>query len=119
MPCASAMPRRASRSSRRLATAGHYPAIDVLESVSRLFNAVVPPTALAEARSLLAAMALYRENEDLIQIGAYPAGSSAEIDRAIALRPGWQRFLRQARDEHSDLASTRRDLAALLAAGGA
>ena len=103
--------------SRRLATGGHYPAIDVLESVSRLFSAVVPTAELEQARSLMAAMALYRENEDLIQIGAYPAGSSAEIDRAIALRPGWQQFLRQGRDEHSDLASTRRELAALLAAG--
>lgn len=101
--------------SRRLATAGHYPALDVLESVSRLFTAVVPPADLERARSLLAAMALYRESEDLIQIGAYPAGSSAEIDRAIALRPGWQRFLRQARDEHSGLAATRAALAALLA----
>lgn len=100
--------------SRRLATAGQYPAIDVLESVSRLFDAVAPAEAVAKARELTAAMAVYRENEDLIQIGAYAPGSSPEIDRAIALRPDWQRFLRQARDERSTLDETRGALSALL-----
>lgn len=100
--------------SRKLATSGHYPALDVLDSVSRLHATVTPPDALQRGRDLLSAMALYRENEDLIQIGAYQPGSSAEIDRAIALRPGWQGFLRQNRDETSNLDDTRRALTALM-----
>jgi flagellum-specific ATP synthase len=102
--------------SRKLATSGHYPAIDVLDSVSRLHMTVTPPTEVERGQALLSSMALYRENEDLIQIGAYQAGSSPEIDRAIALRPGWQAFLRQGREESSKLAETRGALAALVGA---
>ncbi len=102
--------------SRSLATAGHYPAIDVLGSVSRLFTDVTPPDDVARARSLLASMAIYRENEDLIQIGAYQPGSSPEIDRAIALRPGWQTYLQQTREEASDLEATRVGLRELVGA---
>ena len=100
--------------SRALATAGHYPAIDVLGSVSRLFTDVTSPEDVACARALLASMALYKENEDLIQIGAYQLGSSPEIDRAIALRPGWQTYLQQARDEATDLDTTRAGLRQLV-----
>ncbi len=102
--------------SRKLATSGHYPAVDVLDSVSRLHATVSPVEEVERGRSLLAAMALYRENEDLIQIGAYQPGSSQEIDRAIALRPGWQSFLRQDRDESSSLTETRSALARVLGA---
>jgi flagellum-specific ATP synthase len=86
--------------SRKLAVVGHYPAIDVLESVSRLFTRVSQPEHVAMARKLLTAMAIYRENEDLIQIGAYQKGSSPEIDKAIELRPMWQQFLQQGIDEN-------------------
>jgi flagellum-specific ATP synthase len=95
---------------------GIYPAVDVLESVSRLFTEVSPASQVAEARELLAAMSLYRENEDLIQIGAYQPGSSAEIDRAIALRAHWIEYLRQDRSAASSLAESRRRLSAVLAA---
>ncbi len=101
--------------SRKLATSGHYPAIDVLGSVSRLHATVTPADEVERGRALLSAMALYQENEDLIQIGAYQSGSSPEIDRAIALRPGWQSFLTQARDESSSLIETRSALSALMA----
>jgi len=101
--------------SRKLAMAGLYPAVDVLASVSRLAAQITPPEELARARELIAAMALYQENEDLVQIGAYQAGSSPELDRAIALRPRWLAFLRQAIGETSTLEETRRALAALLA----
>jgi flagellum-specific ATP synthase len=81
--------------SRDLATQNHYPAIDVLESVSRLTRELLT----REQRDLTAAareqMALYRKNQDLINIGAYPAGSNAAIDQAIARHPPLRQFLRQ------------------------
>ena len=80
---------------RSLATQNHYPAIDVLESVSRLardLTTVQEQDIAAEAREL---MAIYRKNEDLISIGAYPAGSSPQIDRAIHGHELFRQFLRQ------------------------
>jgi flagellum-specific ATP synthase len=85
--------------SRELATQNHYPAIDVLESVSRLNRDLLSREQLeltAAARDL---MATYRRNQDLIQIGAYPAGTNPVIDRAIALHEPLRRFLRQSVDE--------------------
>ncbi len=81
---------------RDLATQNHYPAIDVLGSVSRLNRDLLnerEQEQVAHARELLA---LYRRNEDLISIGAYPAGSNSAIDEAIRLREPINRFLRQA-----------------------
>jgi len=80
---------------RELATQNHYPAIDVLESVSRLNRDLLPPERIkltAEGREHLA---IFRKNQDLINIGAYPAGSSPAIDQAIALRAPLDKFLRQ------------------------
>lgn len=96
--------------SREIAVTGHYPAIDVLGSVSRLFPQVVAPEQVERARRIMASMAVYRENEDLIQIGAYQKGNSEEIDRAIALRPRWQEFLRQDRSESFSFEETQRAL---------
>jgi flagellum-specific ATP synthase len=80
---------------RELATQNHYPAIDVLESVSRLIRDL----STAEQQELTSrarrAMATYRKNQDLINIGAYPAGSNPAIDQAIALHDPLTRFLRQ------------------------
>jgi flagellum-specific ATP synthase len=85
--------------SRSLATAGHFPSIDVLESVSRVERAVLP-----EGRRALAAMArrllaAHRNVRELIEVGAYAAGSDAEVDLAIRMRPQLEAFLRQAPDE--------------------
>ncbi len=102
--------------SRKLAASGHYPAIDVLESVSRLFTEVASPEQVALGRKLLASMSLYRENEDLIQIGAYQQGSSEEIDRAIELRPRWQEFLQQERRTGCGFEETQQKLATVLGA---
>jgi len=80
---------------RELATQNHYPAIDVLESVSRLNRDLLPPEKVkltADGREYLA---VYRKNQDLINIGAYPAGSSQPIDQAIALHLPLNHFLRQ------------------------
>ena len=69
--------------SRRLAAAGHYPAIDVLESVSRLSTQVSTPEQKEAARRIREAMALYRQSEDLIQLGAYVAGANPKLDASI------------------------------------
>lgn len=85
--------------SRALATANHFPAIDVLESVSRLGLDICTPdewALMSEARDLLA---IYRRNEDLINLGAYNRGVNARIDRAIELYDRLQGFLRQRSNE--------------------
>ncbi len=84
---------------RRLAQQGHYPAIDVLHSVSRLFGDLAAPDDKALVHDTLETLAVYDRNRQLIDMGAYRAGSSAEIDQAIALWPALTRFLRQ-REEH-------------------
>ncbi|MFO1476578.1 MAG: FliI/YscN family ATPase [Verrucomicrobiota bacterium] len=80
---------------RELATQNHYPAIDVLESVSRLNRDLLTEDQLRLAATGREHLAVYRKNQDLINIGAYPAGSSAAIDHAIALHDPLNRFLRQ------------------------
>lgn len=80
---------------RELATQNHYPAIDVLESVSRLNRDLLPPERLQLTAAAREHLAVYRKNADLINIGAYPAGSSPVIDRAITLHDPLNRFLRQ------------------------
>ncbi len=97
--------------SRKLAHANHFPAIDVLDSVSRVMPRVTTPEereTAAEARNLLAT---YRDAEDLIRVGAYQAGSNDETDRAIAAIGPLRTFLRQTVQE-----PTQPDAAARLAA---
>ncbi len=69
--------------SRSLATKGHYPAIDVLESVSRLKNDITSDEQKHYAQKILETLAIYRDNEDLISIGAYQEGSNPKVDNAI------------------------------------
>jgi flagellum-specific ATP synthase len=80
---------------RELATQNHYPAVDVLESVSRLNRDLLTPEQSNMAANAREHLANYRKNQDLINIGAYPAGSSPAIDQAIALRDPLSKFLRQ------------------------
>ena len=81
--------------SRQLAAQGHYPAIDILHSVSRLTSALATPAQKRAAQKLRAALSAYRDAEDLIQLGAYVAGTNAELDKSIQLRPELTEFLRQ------------------------
>jgi len=81
---------------RELATQNHYPAIDVLESVSRLTRDLLTPEQLELSATSRENLAIYRRNQDLIAIGAYPAGSNASIDEAIRLHEPLRTFLRQA-----------------------
>ena len=85
--------------SRALAQKGHFPAVDVLQSVSRLMPNVVNAEQVALARDLRSALADYGEAEDLISLGAYVPGSNPRTDRAIALREGILEFLQQGIDE--------------------
>jgi flagellum-specific ATP synthase len=85
--------------SRDLATQNHYPAIDVLESVSRLNRDLLKPEQLQLTAAAREHLATYRKNQDLINIGAYPAGSNSVIDRAIALHEPLNHFLRQGVNE--------------------
>jgi flagellum-specific ATP synthase len=91
---------------RSLAQAGHYPAIDVLQSVSRLTGEIVSPQIAQAGQQLRAAMAVLREKEDLVSIGAYQAGSDPALDTALSHRSEIERFLRQHVNEHADLAQT-------------
>jgi flagellum-specific ATP synthase len=81
--------------SRRLATSGHYPSIDVLESVSRVTSAVTTPEQRAAATQLRRLLAAHRDVKELVEIGAYAAGSDPDADRALALMPQIDGFLRQ------------------------
>lgn len=85
--------------SRSLAQANHYPAIDVLESVSRLTRDICLPPEVQLAASARDHLALYRRNEDLITVGAYQKGANPSLDQAVHLRGELQSFLRQAIDE--------------------
>src|SRR6185312_9187 len=86
---------------RSLAHSGHYPAIDVLQSVSRLVGEIVTPEIREAGNRLRSALASYREKEDLISIGAYQPGTDPLLDAAIALRPAMDGFLRQHIDDHT------------------
>lgn len=81
--------------SRALADKGHFPSVDVLKSVSRVMRAVVSPEHHDLAANMKELMSIYREAEDLINIGAYVRGSSSKIDKAIELNDFINRFLRQ------------------------
>jgi flagellum-specific ATP synthase len=93
--------------SRKLSTRGHYPAIDVLESISRLMPEVTDQEhrqAIYAIRDMLGA---YRDHEDLISIGAYHRGSNATVDAAIDLQDELNRYLRQPVEQPSTLADSR------------
>ncbi len=81
--------------SRRLATSGHYPSIEVLDSISRLESAITTPAQRSLARELRELLAAYREAKDLVEIGAYSRGSNPTVDRALDLKPLIDAFLRQ------------------------
>jgi flagellum-specific ATP synthase len=99
--------------SRTLAQENHYPAIDVLQSVSRLFNTLSTPDHLAASGVVRDAMFAYQQARDLINIGAYVAGSNPQIDRALRLQPHIQSFLRQAPNNPTDMAETLAMVAAI------
>ena len=101
--------------SRRLAAAGHFPTIDVLESVSRLASKVTSTPRLALAARLRRLMAAAAEAKDLVEIGAYVPGSDPVVDEALARREVIEAFLRQPVDEVADADRSWEQLAGILA----
>ncbi|MDQ1287676.1 MAG: flagellum-specific synthase [Actinomycetota bacterium] len=101
--------------SRRLATAGHFPSIDVLESVSRVDRAVLDENQLALATTARRLLAAFRDARELIEVGAYAVGSDPDVDLAIQLRPQLEAFLRQRPNEVVDASAAWAHLAAVLA----
>ncbi len=91
---------------RELATQNHYPAIDVLESVSRLTRDLTNPAQQKLAARARETLATYRKNQDLINIGAYPAGTNPVIDLSIHLNEPMKAFLRQPVDQGFSLAQS-------------
>jgi flagellum-specific ATP synthase len=89
--------------SRRLAEAGHYPAIDVEQSASRVMHNVVSREHFELARRFRAHYSRYEKGRDLVQIGAYAHGSDALLDEAIALHPAMHQFLQQDMFEASNM----------------
>ena len=81
--------------SRQLADSGHYPAIDVEASISRAMTSLVDETQLENVRRLKSLYSRYQRSRDLINVGAYVAGSDPHLDQAIALMPRMDAFLRQ------------------------
>ncbi len=97
---------------RRLAQRSHYPAIDILSSISRLAPAVSGPVTRKAAAYLRKLMAVYAEAEDLIDVGAYKSGTNPAIDEAIAKRPVLESFLVQDIEEKAGLTETMTALSA-------
>jgi type III secretion protein N (ATPase) len=100
--------------SRSLAERNHWPAIDILPSLSRVMSFVADPDHVKTAGRVREMVATYEQKRDLLSIGAYKAGSDARLDRAVAKIDAIHAFLRQGLREHSDMAETRRRLSALL-----
>jgi FliI/YscN family ATPase len=92
--------------SRQLGAAGHYPAIDVLASISRVASKVASPEQLQAAAKLREALANYQQSEDLISLGAYVSGTNVKLDASIRSRERILKFLRQPAEEFNPLPAT-------------
>jgi flagellar biosynthesis/type III secretory pathway ATPase len=92
--------------SRKLAGAGQFPAVDILQSVSRVMTDICKPDHLQLANNVRELLATYRDSSDLIEVGAYVAGSNPKVDRAIACRPGLIQAFKQAPTEWCSLADS-------------
>lgn len=103
--------------SRKLAMRGHFPAIDVLQSISRLADEVTDPHTHSARREIIRLMAAYAEAEELINIGAYARGSNMETDVAILLRDEIRGFLQQSRRDEASFPLTCRTLIEMAGAG--
>jgi FliI/YscN family ATPase len=103
---------------RKLAGAGHYPSIAVLESKSRVRDHVIGSEQRAAANTVGRLESAYREKEDLILVGAYHEGSDPGVDAALRLRPQVLEFLQQLPEEYSPMEATKRALVSIAAQVG-
>ena len=104
--------------SRALAESGHYPAIDIEQSISRVMHNVTDARHLLLARRVKALWSRYQRSRDLISVGAYVAGSDPETDQALALFPRIAAMLQQEMHEQCTLAQARDALEAVLGPSG-
>ncbi|MGQ5524421.1 FliI/YscN family ATPase [Chitinimonas sp. PSY-7] len=102
---------------RKLAHAGHFPAIDVLQSASRLITDLASDTDIQLIREAVLHLATYERNREMIDIGAYRSGSNNEIDRAVAIMPALKRFLQQSAQEFAPRSAVVQYLSQVLAGG--
>ena len=89
--------------SRRLAEEGHYPAIDIEASISRVMPSVVSAEHMTRAQQFKQLWSRFQQSRDLISVGAYVAGGDRETDTAIALQPAMVQYLRQSLDANISL----------------
>lgn len=101
--------------SRSLADQGHYPAIDIEASISRVMHSLTSEERMQMVREFKSLYSRYQRNRDLINVGAYVAGSDPVLDRALALYPRMEAFLQQSMYERATLADSQQALAALFA----
>ena len=101
---------------RLLADAGHYPAIDIEQSISRVMPNLIATDHLEQVRQFKQLHSRHQRARDLLAVGAYAAGSDPLLDRAIMMNPRLEQFLQQQVGEQADLASSRQALAELFAA---
>jgi len=99
-----------------LAEKGHYPAINISRSISRVALNIMDGSQQAAAQKLRAILATYAEVEDLIRIGAYAKGTSPQVDRAVELMPTVEAFLKQRMGERVTLADTKTAMERIAAA---
>ncbi len=98
---------------RALAARGHYPAIDITSSISRVMDQVVTPEHVRAAQKVRSLLAAYEEKRDLVTLGAYAAGSDPRVDQAIRALPELERLLRQDSREATPWSNTLDSLTAL------
>lgn len=101
--------------SRKLASKGHFPAIDILQSISRVMSDIVSPEMSALAVSARDVLATYQDTEDLLTIGAYKSGQNQKVDRAVGLFEPLSAFLKQRSGDRATFAESWNALAALMA----
>ena len=104
--------------SRALAEQGHYPAIDIEQSASRVMHNVVDQSHFELARRFRAVYSRYQKSKDLIQVGAYVNGSDPQVDEAIRLQPAMANFLQQSMFESAPMAQSLADMAAVVGMPG-
>jgi flagellar biosynthesis/type III secretory pathway ATPase len=100
---------------RALANKGHFPAIDVIQSISRVRGDVVDRDHVSAAQRVISLLSIYQEIEDLVNIGAYVAGVNPEFDLAVQSRPKIIQYLQQSSRAPSNLEQARKELFALVA----
>jgi flagellum-specific ATP synthase len=100
--------------SRSLAEAGHYPAIDIEASISRVMPAIVDSAHMRRVHRFKQVLSRYQRNRDLIAVGAYTAGNDPQIDEAVERYPWLESYLQQGMDSRIDYASSAGELADVL-----